>query len=273
MTCKTMQKRQLAILFILLTAFTTSQGQILKVNKDHLNADSSGYWIGALSFNFNLNNRSVTADNENAYVGLNATTDVVYLSKKNAYISINDINYFTSSADDGAFISTGYSHIRANWLRKKRLSYENYLQLQYDKGRNMRIRFLLGGGLRYRLKDTKKTLIVVGVGAFNEAEVWDIPDTEDQSIEKQLWKSSNYLSGNFQLTKALNLNAIIYYQAGYDREDDLFRNRVNGDLQLGITISNRLAFLMSFSAQYEDEPIIDINKFIYQLKNGITYKF
>jgi hypothetical protein len=269
-----MNRKNPFLLIILLISFAGSaHAQILKVNKNNLNKDSSGYWLGAISFHFNLNNRSVSSDNENAYIGLTGTTDVVYVGDNHAYISINNINYFTSSADDGAFISTGYSHFRINWERQKRLSYESYGQIQYDKGRNMTLRFLVGSGIRYRFSDSDKTLLVIGTGIMHEDERWKVLNAEDQFIDKNIWKNSSYINGAFQLTKALKLDAILFYQGGYDGESEVFRNRINTDIQLSISISNRLSFVADFSGQYEDKPIIDINKFIYQVRNGITWTF
>lgn len=247
--------------------------QILKVNKNNLNKDSANYWLGAVSFNFDLNNRSVTSGNENTFIGLTGTTDLVYLSDMHAYILINNINYFTSSKDDGAFISTGYSHFRLNWLRKKKLSYETFTQLQYDKGRNMQLRFLIGNGIRYRLTDSDKSLVVIGTGIMIEHEDWKVPGMESSIITRNIWKNSTYINGTFQLAQPLKLDLILYYQGGHDHESDIFRNRVNGDMQLSIQISDRLSFLAVLSGQYEDEPIIPINKFIYSFRNGIKWIF
>ncbi len=258
---------------LLLTTPHTSYCQILKVNKNNLNKDSSRYWLGAVSFNFNLNNRSVSKENENAFVGLTGTTDLVYLSEAHAYILINNINYFTSSGDNSGFISTGYSHFRINWIRKKNLSYENYAQVQYDKGRNMPLRFLLGGGLRYRITDSEKMLVVAGTGLMHEYEEWKVPEMESVVLTRTIWKNSSYVSGTFQLTDPLKLDLVLYYQGGYDQVSEIFRNRVNGDIQISIQISDRLSFLVDFSGQYEDEPVIDINRFIYSLRNGIKWVF
>ncbi|MCA6073993.1 DUF481 domain-containing protein [Fulvivirga sedimenti] len=248
-------------------------GQILRVNKNNLNADSSRFWLGAFTFNFNLNNRSVSAENENAFIGLTASADLVYVADKNAYILINQINYFTSSDQNGAFISTGYAHFRINWLRKKRLSYENYVQTQYDRGRNMPQRVLMGGGIRYRLVDEEKKKLIVGTGAMFERERWKEPENESNIIEKNFWKNSSYINGFIFITEDVKLDIITYYQGGYDYEADLFRNRINGDIVLSFNINKKLSFNAEFSGQFEDRPIIAINKFIYSVKNGIKWAF
>ena len=215
------------ILFFLLAlcVIGSAQGQILKINKNNLNADSSNFWIGALSFNLNLNNRSVTDENENAFVGLSFTADVVYAATKHAYILINDIQYFRASDADAAFVSTGFGHFRVNWLRKKRLSFENYSQIQYDQGRNMPLRLLLGGGLRYRAVDKEKSKLILGLGAMQEKERWKQPENESVMVEKNILKNSSYINGFVQFNEHIKLDVITYYQVGYDNEDDLFRKR------------------------------------------------
>ena len=250
-----------------------ADAQILQVNKNNLNADSSRFWLGAFTFNFNLNNRSVTDENENAYIGLSASADVVYVADEHAYILINKINYFTSSNQEGAFVSTGYAHFRINWLRQKRLSYENYIQTQYDRGRNMPLRFLTGGGLRYRLIDGDKNKLIIGTGAMFERERWKEPENEANVIEKNLWKNTSYINGFVFLTDDLKLDIITYYQVGYDNADDIFRNRINGHILLSFAINKRLAFNAEFTGQFEDHPIVPINKFIYEIKNGIRWAF
>jgi len=260
-------------LFCLVLLSVSARAQILQVNKNNLNADSSKFWLGAFTFNFDLNNRSVSDENENAFIGLTASADLVYVADNHAYILINKINYFTSSSDDGAFISTGFAHFRINWLRKKRLSFENYVQTQYDRGRNMPQRVLTGGGIRYRLIDEEKHKLIVGTGLMFERERWKEPENESNIIEKHLWKNSSYVNGYIFITDDIKLDIITYYQGGYDTVDDIFRNRINADIVLSFYINKRLAFNAEFSGQYEDHPIIPINKFIFAVKNGIRWTF
>jgi hypothetical protein len=262
-----------ALLISLMMLGYTASAQILQVNKNNLNADSSRFWLGAFTFNFDLNNRSVTAENENAFIGLSATADVVYVADEHAYILINKINYFTSANQEGAFVSTGYAHFRINWLRKKRLSYENFIQTQYDNGRNMPLRFLTGGGIRYRLIDGEKNKLIVGTGAMFERERWKEPENETNIIEINLWKSTSYINGFVFLTDDIKLDIITYYQVGYDNDADIFRNRINGHILISFAINKRLAFNAEFTGQFEDHPIVPINKFIFAIKNGIRWTF
>jgi hypothetical protein len=245
--------------------------QILKVNKTGLDTDSANYFVGSIDVNFNINNRSTTAEKEVVFKGLTGSGDLLYASKKHAYILINNINYFTSTG--GPLISTGYAHFRINLLRKRKLSYELFSQIQYDDGRNMPFRFLQGGGIRVNVLKTKNSDLHFGIGIMQEEEHWQLVNMDNLEIRKNIWKTSDYISANIQLNENLNFNLISYYQGGYDNENNVFRNRISGDLVITVKINDKLALLTSFTGQYEDKPIIPINGFVYSLTNGIQWNF
>ncbi|GAA0893831.1 hypothetical protein GCM10009122_35110 [Fulvivirga kasyanovii] len=259
--------------FVLALIFTTLNvsAQILKVDKGSIDSDSSNYFMGNINFNFNLNNRSATAEKEITFTGLEANADIVYVAEKHAYILINKINYFKSTG--GPLISTGYAHFRVNFLRKRIMSYELFSQIQYDDGRMMPLRFLQGGGLKFRLSSTEKSKIYLGIGGMYEEEHWKSVTEEDVIIEKELWKTSDYINGKFNFNDHVSFDVILYYQGGYDGESEVFRNRFSGDAVLSMQLTDKLSFLTSFSAQYEDKPIIPINNFVYSLTNGLKWSF
>ncbi|UII32831.1 DUF481 domain-containing protein [Fulvivirga ulvae] len=246
-------------------------GQILKVDKGSIDADSSGYFMGNINFNFNLNNRSATAEKDITFTGLEANADLLYIAEKHAYILINKLNYFKSTG--GPLISTGYAHLRVNFLRKKLISYELFSQIQYDDGRMMPLRFLQGGGLKFRISSTEKSKVYFGIGAMYEEEHWKSITDEGVIIEKELWKTSDYINGKFDFNDHVSFDVILYYQGGYDNESEVFRNRLSGDAVLNVQLTDKLSFLTSFSAQYEDKPIIPINNFVYSLTNGLKWSF
>ncbi|HNP18194.1 MAG TPA: DUF481 domain-containing protein [Fulvivirga sp.] len=250
---------------------THSHAQILKVDKGSIDADSSGYFIGSIDANFNINNRSTTAEKEVVFKGLDVSADMVYISEKHAYILINNINYFTSTG--GPLISTGYVHFRTNFFRKKIMSYELFTQIQYDNGRNMPYRFLAGGGLKFNLMSSKKSDLFVGIGVMREDEHWKLVNMDNLIIEKTIWKTSDYISANIEINEFVDFNLITYYQGGYDNDSDVFRSRISGDAVLTVKISDRVSFLTSFTAQYDDKPIININPWVYSLTNGLKWNF
>lgn len=261
--------RTLYIFFTLIIIQYQLEAQILVVDKAEIKGDSSQI-LGNLNVSFRLNNQGTTANEQVIYRGLDGTSDLVFLTNQHAYILLSKINYIKSTG--GPLVSTGYTHLRANFQRRNVLSYETFGQLQYDNGRRMPYRLLLGGGFKIRLIPEKRGSLYIGIGAMNETERWEI-EKNGSVIEKNIWKSSNYVSAKLPLNDYLKLNFIVYYQGGYDYVSNIFRNRVSGDLVFSAKVNDRISFTTSFVAQYEDKPIIDIGKTIFSLSNGLSWKF
>ncbi|MDZ7648174.1 MAG: hypothetical protein U5K54_13875 [Cytophagales bacterium] len=211
------------LLLILFYFYQMGTAQILRVDKGDLLLDSSRLLIGNVGLSFDINNRSATSEEEITFVGFKTTADLVYLSDKHAYVSVNNIQYFKSTG--GPLSSNGYSHFRINFMRRKLLSYETYAQLQYDDGRNMPGRFLFGGGLRLRLHESKRIGFHAGVGVMNEVETWNDLSQDGSTIRKQIIKTSDYLGFTAQLNDFVSTQLTVYYQGGFDQEDDLFRSQ------------------------------------------------
>ena len=263
-------KISLALVFVILV-LPGVHGQILKVDKGDIMADSSGYFLGGINVDYNVNNRSATADKEVVFTGFRAKADLVYVGSRNAYILINDFNYFKSTG--GPLISNGYSHFRVNWLRKRTLSYETYAQIQYDDGRSMPLRQLVGGGVRWSLARDRKHKLHVGTGLMWEYEEWKTLGEESVIIDKEIIKNSTYVGFKTLIYDYVSFNGVAYYQVGYDDESDVYRSRYSGDLALSFKLTNNLSFSTSFTAQYENRPIIDIPNWVYSLTNGLKWEF
>ena len=261
-------KRIILSALLFLPILATSQ--ILKVDKGAINNDSANFFLGNVNFNFNINNRSATAEEEITFVGLTANADLVYLTEQHAYILINNINYFQSTG--GPLISTGFAHFRINFARKNALSYESYTQIQYDDGRNMPLRRLIGSGIKYQVTETDNSELHLGIGIMYEYEDWRSFE-DNQIITKEIWKNSSYVGFQSNINDHINFNGIIYFQGGIDTQSNLFRSRISGELSLSFDITEKLAFNTTFVSQYEDRPIIQINNWVYALTNGLRWSF
>lgn len=265
-----MFKRLLSISF-LVSIGGMINAQILNVDRQSITIDSSDFFLGTVNFEYNVNNRSTTKENKAVFKGLKSKADLMYISQKNEYIFINQFNYYSSSGSP--FISTGYSHFRVNFLRKRIVSYESYAQAQYDKGRNMPLRWLIGSGIRYRVLDRNKNYMHLGLGIIREHERWKSLDDESILITPQLWKVSSYVSSNIQFNEYVRVIFIGYYQSGYDKSIEKLRNRINSSLNLVVKINSFLSLTTNVNYQYEDQPVIPINKTIYSITNGLQLNF
>ena len=248
-----------------------ARGQILNVDRNKVLTDTAKYVTGSILFKFHLDNNKATPDDKNSYISLENKNDLVFVGIKNNYILISQLKYFKSTG--GTFISSGYGHVRANFLKMRKISYEVFSQIQYDKTRHMNNRFLLGGGIRWMISNSEKKGIFIGAEIMYEHERWDNPENTDIFILKDLPKLSTYLSLHVNTSKISNFRTVLYYQTGYDPDPGIMRNRVSYDIQFEIYISKKLFFNVKFTGSYEDEPIYPINKFIYTIENGIGWNF
>lgn len=263
-----MLKARIVYLIIIVMCSWQGQAQIMKVDRIDVTADSS-YWSGSVDFQLDVNNQSAEEEENATFVGTTLQADISFIGTNHLYKLINQLQYFSTGV--GPFVSTGYGHFRIHWLRKKHFSYENFAQVQYDQGRNMKWRGLTGGGIKIRLFRLKKSYVHYGLGAMFEQERWT--DFESNVIEKNLFKMTTYFGSEMALGKVGKVTTTLYYQTGYDADDAVHRNRISGDLNLEFEISEVLGFTSNFSLQYEDKPIIDINNIIYSITNGITLNF
>jgi len=267
-----MSLRLFFILVLVVGSFSAACCQILNVEKVRLSGDSANYFLGSMGLSFNTNNRSINDDGETvSFIGLSANSDFAYISEKHSYLLISEF-YYNATSDD-PINSSGYGHFRTNFLRKQSVSYELFSQLQYDQGRGMQNRWLAGGGLRFRLKKTEKNSFYAGVGAMYEHEQWNYPGPREDHEQLNIWKSSNYISGRFQVNDHIHLNIISYYQTGYDPEAEYFRHRISGDLNLLVNVTSKLSLNTAVFAGYENRPVVPINKLVYSVTNGIILSF
>lgn len=248
-----------------------SNGQILNVDRDKILTDTAKFITGSIALKFHLDNKNATPDEKNSYISIENKNDLVFVGLKNNYTLISQIKYFNSSG--GTFISSGHAHVRANLSKMRKVSYEVFSQIQYDKNRFMDIRFLFGGGFRWMLSNTEKKGFFIGTELMYEHEKWDNPINENLSIIKDLPKFSSYISLHLKLNSSATFMTVIYFQTGYDPDPGVMRNRFSYDTQFDIYISKKLFFNIKFTGAYEDKPIYPINNFFYTIENGLLWKF
>ena len=80
---------RLTLVIIIMMIELPSAGQILRVDKNHLESDSAGYFTLAAEASFSLDNRSISPTEKLVYTRLHSKADLLYVSKRHAYIIIN----------------------------------------------------------------------------------------------------------------------------------------------------------------------------------------
>lgn len=255
------------ILLLVLFTLSSSNAQILNIERLRLKRDTATDFKMKLSAELTAYNRSAAADNPANYLGYSMSFNTLYYPNQHAYTLLGQFDYV--KLNDANVVNYGYLHTRINFLRKRILSYETFFQYSYDDFRGLNPRWLAGGDVRVRLFEGEKTSIVISTGIMYEFEKWQVPSSE-QEVEASFVKSTNYLSVRHTFNELIDFNMIGYYQTGYDKEADLFRNRLSSSIILNSKLTEWLSWKNSFDISYEDEPIVDITKLIYTFKTGIS---
>ncbi|MBC8182000.1 DUF481 domain-containing protein [candidate division KSB1 bacterium] len=165
------------------------------------------------------------------------------------------------------FINKGFIHLRGVQSFNKMISAEIFGQIEYDDFIKLKRRKLGGAGLRLlRLKKPGLLTVHIGIGAMKETEIYTI-STEG---EKDLLRSTNYLTTNFSLNKIVNLYVTGYYQVDVQSFSDY---RILFDGGLSIKLFKNLIFTTNVAYRFDNEPLPGIKTYDVNLLNGISLRF
>ncbi len=246
-------------LFLSLSLFVSySYGQILNIEKFRLDLDTSNALLGTINLSYSTKKQKTSVSEFGGGVNL------IYLSKQHSYMLLSK-SALVRVANERV-VSEGFAHLRNNFFRKKKVSLEQFNQIQYDVGRGLELRLLSGIGGRMRLINGKKGAISLSTGAMFEHEEW----LDERILINDYVKSSSSLSVRYELLKNVNLITISYYQA---RFETFFKPRITVDASLLVKINKKLSLRNQFVLTYDAAPVIDIAELIYSFKSGLTYKF
>ncbi len=218
----------------------------------------------------NIYNRSASADAPVNLFGYRWDINSMFHPGKHAYIGISNFDYLR--INDSDFLNFGLIHGRAVFNWEKQSNIETFVQYSFDNFRGLEPRWIAGGTLRHRVVSSDKMTLILGLGGMYEHERWFHPTTEE-SITVNFLKSSNYVSLRYSVNEYVDVNFVNYYQVGFDRAADIFRNRLNGNVNFNTRITSRFSLTNTLDFSYEDRPIVPITQFIYSFRVGVSYDF
>jgi len=256
--------------FFLMVSGDDCEAQILNIERHRLHPDTSKPFLIKGTLGLSLYNRSAASDSPVDMLGYNASLNAVYFTDRHTYMVIGQLDYL--KINENPFLNFGFIHLRGHFFHDSPSSLEVFNQYSYDNFRGLDPRVLVGAGLRQTLLNTDRSLFTLGTGIMYEWEKWEHP-AEDFLVEKNLIKSTNYLSYRLSVNEYIDFNTIAYYQVGYDSDISEFRNRFSGTINFNSSISDYLSITNTFSFSYENRPVVPITRFIYQFKTGLSVSF
>lgn len=239
-----------------------ADGQILHLHKLRAEYDTSKVWYGDIELGFLHKNQQVNVTEFHSRVNLD------YVSDLHNYLMVSNFSLVKVGTDN--VLSEGFSHLRANLFQKNTFSPEAFFQVQYDIGRGMEERALIGASGKMQIYHTDKVKFSVNTGFMYEHETWREPESRGRRIDRDLFKSTSNMSFKWRVTETANLYAITYYQATVN---EFFKPRISMDMAFKFFITKQFSFKNEFQFLYDANPVIDVARFISTYRGSLVFKF
>lgn len=247
-----------SILILIWSIAPNISAQVVNIEKKR-KGHQDGF-AGALSFGFNL------MDNGKSISQFNNNIDLQYKKGASAIILLNDLSLIR--VDDDDLVNSGFQHLRYNYTVKDSsfLTFEGFVQHQYNTIKLMERRFLLGGGPRFRIVGSKKVEFFVATLGMYEYE----QRSDSLRTKLEFARMASYASITWDIRENLSFKNITYYQPAFTNFDNY---RVSSETSLGLQISDALTFKVSFQTTFDSNPPENVQELFYNWENALVYKF
>ena len=231
--------------------------QIVNIeDKRKLNADTIA-WLGQVGLQYSL----VQNGDMVSQFKFNARFDRLY----NRHLIFSISNYNLVNVAGEKFINDGFQHFRYNYRFKKGWTYEVFAQAQYNERIHLKLRILLGTGVRFLL--FKKENYRAYIGSLY---MYEYDEETEPLVQHRDNRLSNYLSFELHPTSYLTIASTSYYQPLLKDFKDM---RISSKTSLNFNITKQLFFTSSFNFTHDTRVPKGIPNTIYSVTNGIKWGF
>lgn len=240
--------------FLLLSPFWV-HSQVINIESKRFLNDTNGL-VGRVDLQLNIN------QNVQQVLQSGINVHAQYRRDKTRLLLISDLAFIKAGAQD--FVNAGYQHIRYNYKIWPKVTWEAFLQGQYNRVLLLESRYAGGTGPRIRLFKLNKFRLY-GAALYMYEIQKRVPETTQQFNHR----ASTYLSMSWNFRSA-ELIGTVFYQPNLITTGDY---RFAGDLALEISFTSRLMFKSAFNFLYDTRQPVGVPTLTYLLRNGLSYKF
>lgn len=172
---------------------------------------------------------------------------------------------------------TDKNFLHGRWVHKldAKLSSEAFAQYQDNEFTRLLSRYLVGGGVRYKLAEDDSMQLAVGGGAFYVKEKEDLATYDDTN---DYFRFNSYVSYKHQLNGNVSLLATAYYQP---RISDFSDYHVLLNTALLAKLSEQLKLKVALQVGHDSEPaqnleadpVIDVESTDTEYSVSLVYDF
>ena len=180
------------------------------------------------------------------------------------------LNYDYGESNGVTNKNKGFAHYRHIHQLDARFAREAFTQLSTNRFTALRLRALIGGGVRLTLGEkTDKQAFFLGLGAFYEHEKLDTDYPDEADTEDRL-RASTYLVIKYQFNDYVGLVSSTYYQPDVA---DFADYRTYEDLSVVSKLTDNLSLTSGVFVAHDSKPPRDVKQTDYSLKLGLLLGF
>lgn len=251
--------RRILLLAIMGFFAISSMGQIVSIDKRRTKDPNKGFQGNVnLGFNFVHTNTDL--------LQLSNQFKLQYNDNDNTYLFSSEIGY--NQVDDESNVNNGGFMFKYNyWVPDKIIIAEAFTQYSYNRIKQLKHRYILGGGPRFNIadKDKFKLFLVAYTIYLNE-----LFETDDYKRRKSLVKFSSMLSLDWQMSQSATFTHTTYYEPDYSDPTDF---RIWSESRLIFKVSKAFNFNLFVRLDYDNLVPPEVDNLYYTINNAFTINF
>ncbi len=181
------------------------------------------------------------------------------------------LNYAYGETANVKDTDQSFLHYRHVWLARETVSYEAFTQLETNEFTRLKLRSLLGGGIRLKLDLPEKPhSAYLGLGLFRSREDLDPLISGGEVIEDYTTRLNSYLVYRYHMNEHVRLLNMLYYQPDVSEFGDY---RLLEQLAINVALNKSLSLTVSIDIAHDSRPPQNVETTDTSYRTGLEYRF
>ncbi len=246
------------VLFITIQLLPTQALAIINAEDLDLTIDADGL---AGKAGFSVNGSSGNSDK----VRGEGNAHLIWQHGKNREMLVGSKSYGNSRGVRDT--NKAFVHLRHRYDWTDTWALEGFAQAQQNEFARLKLRTLLGGGLRWSYQNQQLELHL-GLGSFFEREA--LRAAAGVAPTSQLWRGNSYVSVRYVINERIRLQNTVYYQPAWR---DMTDYRLLDDAALHIALNDSLDLKIVIEMAQDSRPPAGIKHIDTSYKTGLSFRF
>jgi len=162
-----------------------------------------------------------------------------------------------------------FAHLRHRYALDDTLDLEAFGQAQKDVFARLKLRTLLGGGVRWSHQDEDwKTHL--GLGSFYESETLSGNATNAAPPRTRLWRGNAYGTLSYRLNERVRFHNTLYFQPAWKNRADY---RLLENAAMSVNLAEHLDLRLSVDVAKDSRPPSGVKSTDTSYRTGLEYRF